>query len=505
MSWGKTFNCTLTARARSLASLKGNLEALKWLAAENGIIDLETLQSAAREGHLHVLKWAKKKNYFFPKPTMLSSAAISGNLELFKWVSKHGCKVCPRGFTFFLCSENNIEILKYLEQKGNLPDLSAAFAWIKTEDPEIVTWLYERTRSQFLSATWDRTFLLNSALFGNFKNLAWGIEKQISKIDEEVMFAVALSGNLEILKNLLADGGMWDPMMITAAAAYSGNLEMLNFLLAEGCPWSEKVTFFLLRDLFNNSDFWTSVKNLKWAAENGCPLGDHIFSALILKFCPVWMTISWIGKNNYVHSGRLSTGLHNKVMEFSPEYFQFFDWLDKQGCEVGDAMVSAVATRKIEIMEWCLQHGADLTPEVTKYAVADLKILKYLRSRGCPFTEETFEHAVSTEKPEIVKYLLKKKCPWNAKICSRTRLLPTLQFLHEHGCPWDVSVTENLRWSRDWELIMWAVDHGCPWTAELQKTMKEEGGKKVAAWVKAKVKEQSARSWLNPTRKRSIN
>jgi hypothetical protein len=60
------------------------------------------------------------------------------------------------------------------------------------------------------------------------------------------MFAIALSGNLEILKNLRVDGGMWDPKIITAAAAYSGNFEMLNFLLAEGCPWSEKVTFFLL-------------------------------------------------------------------------------------------------------------------------------------------------------------------------------------------------------------------------------------------------------------------
>jgi hypothetical protein len=108
-------------------------------------------------------------------------------------------------------------------------------------------------------------------------------------------------------------------------------------------------------------------------------------------------------------------GYTTKLWNFLRNIFNFSIGLTIKAAKL-EMRWSAVATRKIEIMEWCLQHGADLTPEVTKYAVADLKILKYLWSRGHPFTEETFEHAVSTEKPEIVKYLLKKKCPWNAKI-----------------------------------------------------------------------------------------
>ena len=54
--------------------------------------------------------------------------------------------------------------------------------------------------------------------------------------------AAAMSGQLEELKMLRADGCPWN-VNTCAAATESGHLEALQWLRVNGCPWNEDTCF----------------------------------------------------------------------------------------------------------------------------------------------------------------------------------------------------------------------------------------------------------------------
>ena len=65
-----------------------------------------------------------------------------------------------------------------------------------------------------------------------------------------------------------------------------------------------------------------------------------------------------------------------------------------------------------------------------------MEVLKWLRSEGCPWDEETCEMAAEGGHLEVLKWLRSEGCPWDAGTWDAAKE-STREWLRENGCPQD--------------------------------------------------------------------
>ena len=73
----------------STAALNGHLETLKWARANGCPWDEDTCTNAAANGHLEILKWARANGCPWNVSTC-TNAAENGHLETLKWLRANG-------------------------------------------------------------------------------------------------------------------------------------------------------------------------------------------------------------------------------------------------------------------------------------------------------------------------------------------------------------------------------------------------------------------------------
>jgi len=69
-----------------------------------------------------------------------------------------------------------------------------------------------------------------------------------------------------------------------------------------------------------------------------------------------------------------------------------------------------------------------------------LVTIKWLRERGCPWTDYTVAYAASAGYLHVVKWARSQGCPWSEWTCTlaaKEGRLEVLQWMWENGCPWD--------------------------------------------------------------------
>jgi len=70
------------------AARRGHLEVLKWARANNCAWDATTFNQGARGGHLEVLKWARKQLCPLDVASVIELAARGGHLHVLEWVDE---------------------------------------------------------------------------------------------------------------------------------------------------------------------------------------------------------------------------------------------------------------------------------------------------------------------------------------------------------------------------------------------------------------------------------
>jgi hypothetical protein len=45
--------------------------------------------------------------------------------------------------------------------------------------------------------------------------------------------------------------------------------------------------------------------------------------------------------------------------------------------------------------------------------------------------------------------------------------LRVVKWLHQNGCPWDVSTTIVAAEYSRWEVVQWLLENGCPWDVSI--------------------------------------
>jgi hypothetical protein len=85
---------------------------------------------------------------------------------------------------------------------------------------------------------------------------------------------------------------------------------------------------------------------------------------------------------------------------------------------------------------------------------------------GQKLDEATFSYVANTGDIKLVKYLYKKNCPWDKKTCENLAKgghLECLQYVHEKGCPWDATTCSSAASTGQLECLIYAHENGCPW------------------------------------------
>jgi hypothetical protein len=96
----------------------------------------------------------------------------------------------------------------------------------------------------------------------------------------------------------------------------------------------------------------------------------------------------------------------------------------------------------------------------------DLTMVKYFLSRGSIILVAAFcEMAASKGDLKVLKELRKKNCPWDESTCESAALggyINCLEFAHKNGCPWDENTPANAAKNRHLNCLKFALNKQCP-------------------------------------------
>jgi len=97
-----------------------------------------------------------------------------------------------------------------------------------------------------------------------------------------------------------------------------------------------------------------------------------------------------------------------------------------------------------------------------------LRVLKYLRGRGCPWDSGTCEGAARNGKLDVLQWAREKGCEWDSSTCDMAAMnghLDVLKWARENGGSLDISTCYKAASGGHLEVLQWARGKGCPWNS----------------------------------------
>lgn len=156
---------------------------------------------AAKCGNLPVLQWARSKDFWWHFCT--AEAARNGHLHVLKYAVARGAPLGP-----------------FLERDA-----------AQSGSVEVIKWLHEEELIEVGSGTWAY-----AAAEGNLNIIKWGYENGLVEWREYTCENAARYGHLEVLKYVRSKGCPWDSLTCIHAAR-EGQLDVLQWARSNGCPW----------------------------------------------------------------------------------------------------------------------------------------------------------------------------------------------------------------------------------------------------------------------------
>jgi hypothetical protein len=246
-------DCPWDADTCALAAEYGHLAVLQWARTNGCEWDSRVCSLSAQNGHLGILQWARPNGCLWSEETC-ANAAENGHLLVLQWARANGCEWDSRTCS---CAAGNghLHVLKWAHRNG---------------------------------CEWYSCTCSSAALNGHLHVLQWA-HRNGCKWHSSTCEAAARNGHLEALQWARANGCEWDSSTCEVAAE-NGHLEVLQWAHTNGCPWSERTCFnaaangnlLMLQYARNNGCPWDEMTCycaatnkhlavLQWARANGCP------------------------------------------------------------------------------------------------------------------------------------------------------------------------------------------------------------------------------------------
>ena len=181
-------------------------------------------------------------------------------------------------------------------------------------------------------------------------------------------------------------------------------------------------------------------------------------------------------------------------------FYRFSDF-DEETCQL------AALCDNLKFLKYVHEKGCPWDRETTVGAakIGSLQCLKYAHENGCPWDKDVYKYAIIEDHLECLRYAYEKKCPigdlqpvllaathgslkcleyafdhmgclpvlevcfWAAQICSKS-----LKCARKKGCPWDTTVTLAAAKVGNIETFRYAVENGCPFNYNECKTFVEK-------------------------------
>jgi len=200
MRTGHTLN---VAAVCSAAAKHNHIGVLKMLVRANHRLDSVLVPIAARAGHTHIIRYARKNRCSW-KASACASAALGGHLDCIRYMHENGCPW-------------NEDTCINAAKAGHLASLRYA---------------------REMGCPWNQKVVTHAATNGHMDCLVWAVEHGCP-LDKGILKRVAKRGDLAMVEYLHERGYVLSNEIMTAASR-SGNVQLLDYLTTVRCPVYEK-------------------------------------------------------------------------------------------------------------------------------------------------------------------------------------------------------------------------------------------------------------------------
>ena len=268
----------------------------------------------------------------------------------------------------------------------------------------------------------------------------------------------------------VADCGYLWGIKTCAAAALGGHMETLKYLRFKRCPWNELTC--------NAAALGGHLEILKWCRARYCPWSS---STSIYAACGGNLrTLQWLKDNECAWDGwkicqAAALGGNIRVLR----------WCRVIGLPWGDD--SLYFTRKVTECPWfdIMKHIGTNSSRGFSYSYA---FLLYRRSYGHTSGSNTCAAAAYGGQLKALKWLRAKGCPWNKVTCHAAAFIGHLEILawaRSNGCAWDKGTCLVAAAGGHLDVLQWCRANGCPWDRlRCLKAASENGHHEVVRWCR---------------------
>ena len=150
-------------------------------------------------------------------------------------------------------------------------------------------------------------------------------------------------------------------------------------------------------------------------------------------------------------------------------------WLRSQGAVFEEETCEYATLRgNIETLEWLVRSGSFTMGKDTFLQATtsgNITVVEYCVENDVPFEDRLYECIIESfdDPVPVIKLLQNNGYPWHSSACHAAASqndLKLLRWLRFNCCPWDESVCNEAVKNDKYDILMYAHENGCAWTKE---------------------------------------
>ena len=145
----------------------------------------------------------------------------------------------------------------------------------------------------------------------------------------------------------------------------------------------------------------------------------------------------------------------------------------------------------VPLLEWCVRrkYKPDAKTFVETARGGDMDAIRWLRKKKCPWDGKIWDGEIGTNYHsnacigaargghlDVLKWLRKEGCTWDEWTCWNAAWkghLDVLKYAHENGCPWDEKTCSWAAGGGHLDVLEYAHKNGCPWDWTVTKAAEQ--------------------------------
>ncbi|EFA81664.1 hypothetical protein PPL_05658 [Heterostelium album PN500] len=398
------------------AAAVGSIEMIEWAALNRPSYRTNNYMyhCAARENHIHVLKYLKRLSNPLDVPeasslmNLYSAAAGNGSLDALKWLKENNIGNSNQNAMNVAAANGHFDAVLWLhENRTEGCNFEAVEMSLRNKHYNIFKWLYCNYPNERHSES-----VSMMAKKGNLAMLKWLHEQNDQDFNGSLLNDSLKNGNLKVAKWLFENRTeQWETVQIYHVET-KGGVEILEWL------HEKRIPFNVSQDSLHNASRFGQLEVLKWLQENrGTDLGQNSIpgfnfgqdpnTAMDLAAESGFVDIlKWLKENR---SAQCSVNAMNKAAGNGK--IEALQWLHENttaGC-TGVAYVEAARGGHLNAIQWLHTHRTEKGAPSTIDLAAQrgyLDIIKYLhenRNDGC--SKAAMDNAAGSQRLDILKWL----------------------------------------------------------------------------------------------------